>query len=187
MGAQHIFLDRDGTLIRHVPYLHDPRQVVLLPGVAEGLRELRAGGCSLYLHTNQAGVGRGYFKLEDALACNAAMIELLGMGAELFDAICVCPEAPDQPIRYRKPSPRFAHEIMARAGLSAADLCYVGDNVSDLQTAKNVGCGGVGVNTGVHELRTRLAEEGLAQFPVFDDFASACSWLLAPSRNSHAG
>jgi hypothetical protein len=29
-----VFLDRDGTLVEEVPYLHDPAEVALLPGVA---------------------------------------------------------------------------------------------------------------------------------------------------------
>lgn len=54
-----LVLDRDGTLIEHVPYLHKPEDVRLLPGVREGLAAARAGGLTLFLHTNQSGVGRG--------------------------------------------------------------------------------------------------------------------------------
>ena len=37
-----MFLDRDGTLVEEVAYLHDPDRVVLLPGVGSGLRRLAA-------------------------------------------------------------------------------------------------------------------------------------------------
>ena len=68
---QYVVLDRDGTLIRHVPYLSRPEQVEVLPGVVAGLTELRKAGCKLFLHTNQSGIGRGYFSLEEALAVAA--------------------------------------------------------------------------------------------------------------------
>jgi histidinol phosphatase-like enzyme len=39
-----VFLDRDGTLVEEVPYLHDPAEVALLPGVAGALAALAAAG-----------------------------------------------------------------------------------------------------------------------------------------------
>ena len=43
-----LILDRDGTLIEHVPYLADPAGVVILPGVREGLEQARAAGLKLF-------------------------------------------------------------------------------------------------------------------------------------------
>ena len=40
--SQGVFLDRDGTLIEHVPYLSDPKAVKLLPGASEALKALQA-------------------------------------------------------------------------------------------------------------------------------------------------
>ena len=65
-----LFLDRDGTLIVDVPYLADPTRVQLLPGVREGFIRARGLGYRFFLFTNQSGVGRGYFTLDDALRCN---------------------------------------------------------------------------------------------------------------------
>ena len=64
-----VFLDRDGTLIRHVDYLHDPDQVVLQSGVREALQLLLAGRYHVFVFTNQSGVGRGYFPIADVFAC----------------------------------------------------------------------------------------------------------------------
>ncbi len=181
----HVFLDRDGTLIRHVPYLRDPRDVELLPTVAAGLDELRKSGRRLFLHTNQSGIGRGYFSLADAVACNEAMLRQIGLGSGLFEDICICPEMPDQESRYRKPSAAWGLEIIARDAIERGAACYVGDNVTDLETARNIGCAGVGVNTGAHDLRQMLRASDLEQFPVFDRFVDAASYIVDQRRLSN--
>jgi D-glycero-D-manno-heptose 1,7-bisphosphate phosphatase len=184
-AAYFVFLDRDGTLIRHIPYLSDPAQVELLPTVAQGLRELLDSRCTLLLHTNQSGVGRGYFPLGQALACNEAMVRQIGLGPDVFADVCLAPEAPDEPISYRKPSPRYAREIMEREAADVSRLCYIGDNISDLETARNVGCNGVGVDTGGHHLSERLREQHLDRFPVFDRFIDCVRHILQHWRGAH--
>jgi D-glycero-D-manno-heptose 1,7-bisphosphate phosphatase len=182
--VSYVFLDRDGTLVRHVPYLSAPSEIELLPTVVAGLEELLAAGCKLFLHSNQSGIGRGYFSMADAVACNEAMIKRIGLGHELFAEVRLCPETPDGEIAYRKPSPNYAREVMAKYGASADMLCYVGDNVTDLMTAHNVGCAGVGVSTGVPGLTQLLREHGLQHFPVFDTFREAAGHIVNHFRCS---
>ena len=96
-----IFLDRDGTLIENRHYLSSPEGVALLPGVCEALARVREAGAKLFLFTNQSGVGRGYFTLADVEAVNRRMIEVLGLGDDLFAGICIAPE----PARERRLEP----------------------------------------------------------------------------------
>ena len=140
--------DRDGKLFRHTPYLCDPAQVEVLQTVVAGLSQLVESRHKLFLHANQSGVGRGYFSQAGAIACNDAMLEKIGLGHDLIEGVCVCSVAPDQDINYRKPSSKYGFEILEKYGKSTQDICYIGDNVADLLTAKNIGCLGVGVNTG---------------------------------------
>ena len=56
-----VILDRDGTIIEEKHYLSDPEQVVLLPGVVNGLSRFQEAGLGLAVVTNQSGIGRGYF------------------------------------------------------------------------------------------------------------------------------
>jgi len=179
MKPKALILDRDGTLIEHVPYLHEPAEVRLLPGVGEALRLARDTGAALFLHTNQSGVGRGMFGLPAAEACTERMVELLGLGPEPFRRVCIAPEAPGERSVYRKPSPEFAEEVMAEFGWSSEEICQVGDRGSDLATAAAAGIRGVGVATGLDDLRRELGELGLSErFPVFDDLLSAMHHLF---------
>jgi len=177
-----LVLDRDGTLITHVPYLADPLQVVLLPGVKDGLRRALAAGMKLFLHSNQSGVGRGYFTMDAVHACNRRLIELLDLGPAPFERICIAPEHPDQPSRYRKPSPAFALEIAAAYNLKPEELCYIGDRGADIETASAAGTRGVALATGLDDIEAELAAAGLAgRYPVFTRFDAAINHLLSSS------
>lgn len=179
MQPSALIFDRDGTLVEHVPYLSDPADVHLLPGVREALLVARAAGARLFLHTNQSGVARGYYDLAAVEACNERLIELLDLGPQPFERICIAPDLPDGTSLYRKPSPRFAEEIMRDFGLPPAAVCYLGDRATDLATAHAAGTRGVGIATGLDNLRSELDAMGLAgQFPVFDSIAAAIDYLF---------
>ena len=173
-----LFLDRDDTLVRDAGYMSRPEQIALLPGVAEALRDARAAGFRLYLVTNQSGINRGYYSLDDALACNRRLEELLGVG---FDGVCIAPERPDEPSRYRKPSPAYLLERIAEDGLDPVASWMVGDKVSDL------GCGlAAGVRAAlVARGSTGAPREDAAAFaaargiPVFDSFPAFVRDLLS--------
>lgn len=167
-----LFLDRDGTLIVDKHYLSDPAGVELIPGVPDAVRRARALGYHLFLFTNQSGIGRGLYTLDDALACNRRMEELLGLPAPVFTDICIAPEAPEQPQQYRKPSPRFILESIARHGLNPAQCWMVGDNLADVDAGRNAGIRLATVCTGKFDAAkwADLSIPGLLVFPTFTEF-----------------
>ncbi|MCX6907211.1 MAG: HAD-IIIA family hydrolase, partial [Verrucomicrobia bacterium] len=56
-----VFLDRDGTIIEEKNYLHREQDVTLVKGAATALKKLRRAGFMIFIVTNQAGIGRGYY------------------------------------------------------------------------------------------------------------------------------
>ena len=169
-----LFLDRDGTLIVDKHYLSDPAGVELIPGVPDAIRRVRGLGYDLFLFTNQSGIGRGMYTLEDALACNRRMEELLGLPLPIFTDSCIAPEAPDQPQQYRKPSPRFILESIARHRLDPAQCWMVGDNLADVEAGRNAGIRLATVCTGklTAEKWAALGIPGLLVFPTFVEFVA---------------
>ncbi|MBI3884870.1 MAG: HAD-IIIA family hydrolase [Opitutae bacterium] len=146
-----LFLDRDGTLIRDKDYLADPAGVEVIPGVPAALRRVQALGYLLFLFTNQSGIGRGFHSLADVLRVNERMEELLGLPRPLFTDICIAPEAPGQPSLYRKPSPRFIHEMRAKHRLDPALCWMVGDRESDLGAGLAAGIRAAAVCSGKYD------------------------------------
>ena len=133
-----VFLDRDDTLIHDPGYLSDPEKVNPIEGAGEALRRLRSAGYLLFLFTNQSGIGRGYYELADAEACNRELERRLGLDPG-FDGICIAPERPDEPLVYRKPSPRYILETMRERGLDPSEVWMVGDRDRDIEAGRRAG------------------------------------------------
>ncbi len=177
-----VFLDRDGTLIEEKEYLHRPEEVVIYPGAGEALKRLQDAGFLLFIVTNQAGVGRGYFTMAEVEAVHAHLLKELARDGVRFQRIYVAPEAPDQPNRGRKPSPQFLFEARDEFGIDLAQSYFVGDKLIDLECGWNAGVKkSILVRTGYGAEWESKATDKLRQAIVVDGFAAAADWILEPT------
>jgi D-glycero-D-manno-heptose 1,7-bisphosphate phosphatase len=174
--SKALFLDRDGTIIVDKHYLADPAGVELIPGVRSALQRARELGYKLFLFTNQSGIGRGLYTLDDVLLVNARMETLLALASPLFTELCIAPEAPDQPSRYRKPSPRFIQEMIAAHHLDPAHCAMIGDRPSDAQAGLNAGIRSIAICTGEHTAET-WRQHALPGVEIHADLASFVATL----------
>ena len=133
-----IFLDRDGTIIVDKHYLKRPEDVELIPGAKEALALLKSQNYLLFLLSNQSGVGRGLLTMEDVQLCHQQMLRLLNI-PQVFSEIKYAPERPDEPTVYRKPSPKFLHEMMEKYAIAPENVYMVGDKDSDVLTGHRAG------------------------------------------------
>lgn len=173
-----VFLDRDDTIIRNVPYLGDPSKVEILAGVREGIQKLREAGFILLVVSNQSGVGRGLISREQVDLVNQAMEEQLG--GRFFEKYYMCFEVPGQPgSDKRKPSPHMLFEARDEWGIDLTSSFMVGDRLSDVESGQNAGCKAVLVLTGSEENDGELeAARGKADW-VAEDFSGVTEWVLA--------
>jgi D-glycero-D-manno-heptose 1,7-bisphosphate phosphatase len=179
MKKAAVFLDRDGTLIEERHYLHKPEEVCLFAGAVESLARLRAAGFLLVLVTNQSGVGRGYFTMQDVERVHLKLEQDLGEAARL-DAIYTAPEAPDLPSRGRKPSPQFLFDARDAFGVDLARSYIIGDKLIDLECGWNAGVKrSLLVRTGYgRQLAGALSPDLAARTVVVDDLPAAAQWIL---------
>lgn len=134
-----VFFDRDDTLIRNIPYLGDPKQVRLLPGVRRALQRLSAQGFLLFIVSNQSGVGRGLITPAQVAAVNEAIVRRLGR--KRFADILVCFDSPDGPQSgCRKPEPGMLLRAQKKFDLSLSRSFMVGDNAADIEAGRRAGC-----------------------------------------------
>jgi D-glycero-D-manno-heptose 1,7-bisphosphate phosphatase len=150
-----VFLDRDGTLVEEVPYLHDPALVRLVPGAPAALRELAAAGFALVVVTNQAGVARGYYGEDAVERVHRRLRKLLAAGGVALDGIWYCPHHPDGTVaelaracRCRKPGPGMLEAAAAELGVDLGASHLVGNHASDVGAARAAGVTPLFVTTG---------------------------------------
>jgi D-glycero-D-manno-heptose 1,7-bisphosphate phosphatase len=135
-----LFLDRDGTVIVHIPYLADAEDVALLPGAGEALARFTAADYLLVLITNQSGVGRGYFSETQLAAQHERLRELLAPYAVAFAALHYCPHRPDDGCTCRKPLPGMIQTAASELGINCGESWMVGDRESDIGAGVAAGC-----------------------------------------------
>ena len=174
------FVDRDGTLVREVGYLADPRDLELLPGAAAALRAVRAAGHPVVVVSNQSGVGRGLFPASSVYAAMARLRALLRAHDAEPDAIYFCPHRPDAGCPCRKPRPGLLERAADDLRLSLRHSVMVGDKLLDAATGQAAGGLGVLVRSGYgrdEEQRIGGPDEPRPD-AVCDGVAEAATWWL---------
>ena len=144
-----VFFDRDGTLMREVHYCDAPAKVAAIPGATEALVRLKARGFFIIIITNQSGIGRGFFTVEQFEAVQAELLRQLGAGR--VDAVYFCPDVPGVESLRRKPAPGMVLEAAAEHGLDLGRSFFVGDSAADIGCGRNAGVRTVLVATGYGE------------------------------------
>ena len=141
-----VLLDRDGTLIRNVPFLHDPAQVEILPGVIEGLRKLQAAGLRLAMVSNQQGIGLGYYMTQDFIAVNQRLLRELGASGIRISKIYFCPHSLAEQCSCRKPASGMIRRAMQEFGAAPERTFLAGDTDDDMNAGEDAGCRAVRVD-----------------------------------------
>ena len=138
-----MLVDRDGTIVKDVPYNGDPDRVEPMPGAAAALQRLRGAGIPIAVITNQSGIGRGLIDRRAVDAVNARIEALLGP----FDAWVVCPHTDADGCDCRKPKPGLVHQAAQRLGVSPAGCVVIGDIGADMGSAQAAGARAILVPT----------------------------------------
>ena len=151
-----VAFDRDGTLIKHVPYLCDVKDVEILPTVIEALTILKDRHIDIYIVTNQSGIGRGFFTIEQYLTIEDYIDRLFKEHGICIKQVYHCPYHPVHGIgKYRrdsqdrKPNPGMLLQLMTEHGYLPSQVVMVGDNQVDIKAAENAEMASVLVTTGL--------------------------------------
>jgi D-glycero-D-manno-heptose 1,7-bisphosphate phosphatase len=175
-----VFLDRDGVLNRNVFYAdtgawESPRtssELVLAPGVVEGLRQLVAAGFLLILVSNQPNAAKGKCSEAELQAIHARLVALLAAEGLALDEAYYCTHHPDfgGACVCRKPSPHWLLCAADSFRLKLPACWMVGDRATDMECGRRAGTRTVWIDTG----------EGVAR-PEADGFArhlqEAARWI----------
>ena len=166
-----VFIDRDGTIMEDTDYCSDPNDVRIFPGVPEALRRLKSRGFKLIIITNQSGIGRGLFTLDQYRAVESEVLRQLGDG--LVDATYYCPDAPGRHSECRKPEPGMVVKATRDHQIDLSRSFLIGDKEIDVECAHNAGVRAIRVRKGIQREVTGSNADWVA-----DDMPAAVQIVL---------
>lgn len=140
MGTPAVFLDRDGVINEDLGYVHTRETFRFIPGVFKACRLFREMGFRIIVVTNQSGIARGLFSVEDFDRLTRWMMEELRRHDAAIDDVYVCPHHPQHGIgEYRcacdcrKPQPGLLLRAALDWDLWMPGSVLVGDKWSDMR------------------------------------------------------
>jgi len=150
-----VLFDKDGTLVRDVPYNVDTALVELSPGAVSALRTLQAAGYRIGICTNQSGVARGYHDEAAVAQMGLYLRDFLALMDINIECYLFCPHLPAGVVDEfatecdcRKPAPGLVRRALASLDADPASSWFVGDILNDVEAGARAGCRTVLIDAG---------------------------------------
>jgi histidinol-phosphate phosphatase family protein len=184
-----VFLDKDGTLVRDVPYNVDPRRIELESTAAEGLARLAEAGFALVVVSNQSGVARGIFEERALDAVEQRIRQLLEAAGIELAGFYYCPHHPAGTVAQyrvrcncRKPAPGMLLQASRDLGLDLPESWLIGDILDDVEAGRAAGCRTVLIDAG-HETQWVPGPLRTPHY-IATDLADAARFIAQARRRS---
>ena len=132
-----IFLDRDGIVNIDYGYVHSVDKFVFNDGIFDLIKLFIKKNYLIYIITNQSGIGRGYYTLEDFLNLTEFMLEEFAKNSINIERVEYCPHSPESNCNCRKPETGMIDNILKDYNIDLNQSWLFGDKQSDINLAKN--------------------------------------------------
>jgi D-sedoheptulose 7-phosphate isomerase/D-glycero-D-manno-heptose 1,7-bisphosphate phosphatase len=149
-GRPGILLDRDGTVIVDHGYVGSVDRVEFIDGAAAAIAGFNRAGIPVAVVTNQSGVARGLYGIDDVEAVHRYIADHLAEHGAHVDMFAFCPYHPEGTVgafarssEDRKPRPGMAKAAQAALNLDLTASWVVGDRPEDMGLAEAVGASAV--------------------------------------------
>ncbi len=156
------FLDRDGVINVDHGYVSRVEEFEFQEEIFELFETLQDMGFVLFVVTNQSGIARGYYSLEDFLNLSEYMLSELEKRGVKIKEIAYCPHHPDitGECECRKPKSGMILDLASRYGIDLKSSILIGDKQSDIDAGKNAGLGKTYlVNQGILDIIERIKSD----------------------------
>jgi len=142
-----VFIDRDGTLIKDVPYNANTALIQFLPNAIESLTALKENNFLLILISNQSGIAKGLFTIDELEEMHQAIQKTLLNFNVWLDEIYYCPHHPEGKIKQysiecdcRKPKPGLILQAAKEYDIDLSGSWMIGDILNDVEAGNTAGC-----------------------------------------------
>ncbi len=136
-----LFLDRDGVVNMEKNYVHRIEDFEFMDGIFPLCKRFQDQGFLVLVTTNQAGIARGLYTLEDLHRLNAWMTDRFADAGIRLARIYHCPHHPDftGECACRKPNPGMLLQAGEDFDLVLSECVLLGDKESDLEAGRRAG------------------------------------------------
>lgn len=140
-----LFLDRDGIINIDSGYVSKIRDFVFIDGIFDLCRYFAKLGFKIVVITNQSGIGRGYFSLQEYEELNTWLFDKFLQEGCGLDMILAATENPDEESQregqksWRKPSPIMIFEAARSLNLDLNQSLLIGDKATDIEAGRAAG------------------------------------------------
>ena len=131
-SCKAVFLDRDGIINYDNSYVHKISDFEFVKGIFDLLIYLMKKDFKLFIVTNQSGISRGYYTLNDFKILNQWMLKQFENKSILISEVKYCPHNDDDNCLCRKPSPKLVNELVDKYAINREDSWFIGDKISDI-------------------------------------------------------
>lgn len=135
--SRAIFLDRDGVINIERDYLYKIEDFEFIDGVFEAMKHFQKLNYRLFIITNQSGIGRGYYSLEDFEKLTNWMLEQFKKEGIKIDRVYFCPHTPKDNCNCRKPNPTNLFDARDKFNIDLKNSWIIGDKESDIESGLN--------------------------------------------------
>jgi D-glycero-D-manno-heptose 1,7-bisphosphate phosphatase len=167
-----VFIDRDGTLIKDIPYNSNPDLIRFEDYAIEFLQQLKKKNFLLIVISNQDGVAQGYFAEENVYKMHEAIRRMLLPHHVQVDAFYYCPHLPESKITAyamdcdcRKPRPGLIFKAAKMFNINLDESWMIGDILNDIEAGNMAGCKTIFINNG-NETEWLLKAERIPEYEV---------------------
>lgn len=133
-----LFLDRDGTINVDNGYTNKIEDLSFIDGMPELIKKYNIEGYKIIVITNQAGIARGYYTINDMHKFHDYMDEQLEKYGAHIDAYYFCPHHPDinGECNCRKPNTGMIEDAIEDFNIDVSKSILFGDKSKDLEAGK---------------------------------------------------
>lgn len=183
-----LFIDRDGTLVMEPPVdyqLDSLEKLEFYPKVFRNLYFIRKQlDFEFVMVTNQDGLGTPSFPEETFWPAHNKMLKALEGEGIVFDDILIDPSLPEDNSPNRKPRTGMLGKYMS-GEYDLANSYVIGDRLTDMELAANLGAKGIWLRTSDEEASALLAENpSVSPILITEDWDRVTEYLFAGERRA---
>lgn len=149
MKLKAAFFDRDGVLNVDKSYLYKIEDLEWIDGAKEALAYLTQQGYTVFVVTNQSGIARGYYTVDDMNKLHNYMEQQVAAEGGKIEKFYYCPHLPEGKIAEyavecdcRKPKPGLILRSFEEYDIDKDAAFLIGDKPRDVESAEAAGIKG---------------------------------------------